>query len=131
MDYIWKACVLALVCVLLYLILAKKDPDIASVVTLGACSIILIGALIYLEPVVSLIRELQSTGKLDNQFINILLKCTGIGLLSEITALLCQDLGNTALGKTLQISACAVILWLALPLFTQLLSLLSQIMESL
>lgn len=131
MEYIWKACVLALVCVLLYLILAKKDPDIASVVTLGACCIILIGALVYLEPVVSLIQELQAMGKLNTQFITILLKCTGIGLLSEVTSLLCQDLGNTALGKTLQISACAVILWLSLPLFTQLLSLLSQIMESL
>ena len=131
MEYIWKACVLALVCVLLYLILAKKDPDIASVVTLGACCIILIGALVYLEPVVSLIQELQAMGKLNTQFITILLKCTGIGLLSEVTSLLCQDLGNTALGKTLQISACAVILWLFLPLFTQLLSLLSQIMESL
>ena len=131
MDYIWKACVLALVCVLLYLVLAKKNPDIASVITVCGCAMILVGGLVYLEPVISLLHELKSVGKLDGQFIGILLKCAGIGLLSEITSLLCQDLGNSALSKTLEIAACAVILWLSLPLFEQLLSLITQITEML
>ena len=55
MDYIWKACVLALVCVLLYLVLAKKNPDIASVITVCGCAMILVGGLVYLEPVMSLL----------------------------------------------------------------------------
>lgn len=129
MDFIWKASALALICVVLYLVLAKRDKDIASVVTVAACCLILIGAFTYLEPIITFLTQLQELGRIDSAFIAILLKAAGIGLLTEITSLLCSDLGNSALGKTLQIAASAVILWLALPLFTQLLSLIADIME--
>lgn len=130
MDFIWKAAAMALLCMVLYHILAKKDKDIASVLTVAACCLIVIGALAYLEPIVSFLEQIQELGEFDFSFLNILLKAVGIGLLTEITALLCSDMGNSALGKTLQIAATAVILWLALPLFTELLSLMAEIMEN-
>ena len=129
MEYFGKACALALIAMILYQILAKKEKDIASVLTVAACCIITVGALSYLEPVMELLQNLQQLGNFDMQFVGILLKATGIGLLAEISALLCSDLGNAALGKTLQIASTAVILWLALPLFTELLSMLTGIME--
>ncbi len=130
MEFIWKASALALISMVLYLILAKKDKDIASVLTVAACCLLLIGALTYLEPVTSFLEQLQDLGQFDSAFVEILMKAAGIGLLTEITSTLCSDLGNSALGKTLQIAASAVILWLALPLFTQLLSLVNDIMEN-
>ena len=128
MDFIWKASALALICLILYLILAKKDKDIASTLTVAACSMILLGAFNYLEPIIDFLVQLQELGSFDSTFVSILLKASGIGLLSEITSLLCNDLGNSALGKTLQIAASAVILWLSLPLFSQLLSLMAEIL---
>ena len=129
MDYIWKSSILALICLILFLILAKKDKDIASIITFAGCCMILIGAISYLKPVVDFLSQLQQLGNLDGSYISVLLKAVGIGLLSEIITLLCGDLGNAGLGKTLQIGASAVILWLSIPLFTQLLELISGILE--
>ena len=129
MDYILKACAVVLVSTILYLIIAPKSKDLASVLCAAACCLIVIGAASYLEPVLDLLDQFQKLGDLDGTFLEILLKATGIGLLVELCSLFCSDLGNNALGKTLQISASAVILWLALPLFSELLSILTDIME--
>jgi stage III sporulation protein AD len=85
-------------------------------------------ALTYLQPVVDFIRQLQATAQLDDGMLEILLKAVGIGLIGEIASLICADTGNAALGKSLQLLSAAVILWLSLPLLTQLLELLQQIL---
>lgn len=130
MDFIWKASAIALVSMVLYHILAKRDKDIASVLTVAACCLIIIGAMTYLEPVMDLLEQLQELGDMDASFLHVILKAAGIGLLAEITSLLCLDLGNSAMGKTLQIAASAVILWMALPLFTELFKVIAQILEN-
>jgi hypothetical protein len=58
----------------------------------------------------------------------ILLKVVGIGLIGEISALICTDSGNASLGKILQILSAAVILRLALPLLEQFLDLLEKVL---
>ena len=70
-------------------------------------------------------------GGLDSGTLRILLKAVGIGLVSEIAALVCADAGNSSLGKTVQLLGSAVILWLSLPLFTMLIELLQRIMGAL
>ena len=51
----------------------------------------------------------------------------GIALLAEFGELICKDAGNTTLGKTLQILAAAVILWLSVPLLNELIDLMESI----
>ena len=87
-----------------------------------------VAALQYIRPVLDFFTQLQSVGNWDSELMRILIKAVGIGILSEITALICADSGNAALGKSLQILTTAVILWLSLPLFTGLLELVSQLL---
>ena len=67
-------------------------------------------------------------GNLEPELLHSVLKAVGIGLLAELTGQICADSGNASLGKSLQILATAVILWLMLPLFTQLIDLLEEIL---
>ena len=53
-----------------------------------------------------------------------------MGLLAEVTELICIDSGNTALGKGLKILATAVILWMSVPLLSGLISLIEEILVS-
>ena len=55
----------------------------------------------------------------------------GIYIISEIAALICTDAGNAALGKTLQFLSTALILYMSLPMFSQLLSLIESILGEL
>lgn len=128
MDIFLKTVAAALITVLLCLIVAKRDKDISLLLSVAGCCMLVVVAVRYLEPVFSFFRQLQSLGNMDSQALGILLKAVGIGLLAEIAGLICADVGNSALGKTLQIVATAIILWVSLPLLTSLLSLVGEIL---
>ncbi len=96
--------------------------------TTVVCCMVIAGALQYLEPVFSFVENLETLAGLDHDFFQILLKSVGIGLIAEIASLICADVGNAALGKSLQIMATAVILWLSLPLFNSLIDLMINIL---
>lgn len=130
MDVFIKAAACILVALILYLVLAKQSKDISVLLTVAVCCMIAAAALSYLDPVIEFIRNLQALGNLDPQMMEIILRSVGIGLLAEITGLVCADAGNAALGKTLQIIASAVVLWMSVPLFTNLIELVEEILVS-
>lgn len=128
MDIFLKAGAAALITVVLCLILSKRDKDIALLLTVAGCCLLVILAVTYLEPVFAFFSQLQTLGDMDSDVLGILLKAVGIGLLSEICGLICTDVGNSALGKALQIVATAVILWISLPLLRSLMDLVGEIL---
>lgn len=130
MDDFIKASAVALVAVILSLILAKQNKDISVLLVTAVCAVIVIAAMRYMHPVIEFIRKLKNIGQLDGELFGILLKAVGIGLLSEITGMICVDSGNGALAKTLQILSAVVIVWMSLPLFNSLLQLLEKILEA-
>ena len=116
--------------VVLCLALAKGNKDISLLLSLTVCSLVAIAAMSYLHPVVDFFRKLKGIGQLDPELFGILLKAVGIGILSEISGQICEDSGNKALGKTLQLLAAVVVLWLSIPLFDNLMDLLQKILEA-
>ncbi len=128
MDIFIKATAGILITVVLCLVLSKEKKDISILLIIAVCSMVAAVAIGYLQKVIDFIETLENVGNLNSELISILLKCVGIGLLSQITSMICTDSGNAALGKVLQILASAVVLWLCIPLFTQLLELVESIM---
>lgn len=130
MDTFLKALAGVLIALVLYLILTKQNKDISALLTVMICCMIAAVAVRYLDPVFAFFNKLESIGKLDSDMLQMLLKAVGIGLLAEVTGLICADAGNAALGKTLQILASCTILWLSLPIFTSLIELVEEILVS-
>ena len=128
MDIFIKATAGTLIAVILCLVLSKERKDTSILLVIAVCSMVAAVAIGYLQKVISFIETLENVGNLNTELISILLKCVGIGLLSQISSMICTDSGNAALGKVLQILASAVVLWLCIPLFTQLLELVEDIM---
>ena len=129
MEIFLKSSAAILVALILYLVLLKQGKDFSTILTIIVCSIVGIAAIHYLTPIIDLIYELQDLGNFDSQTISIILRCVGIGLIAEITATICADSGNGAMGKTLQLLATFVVIWLSLPLFTELLTLIKEILQ--
>lgn len=117
-----------LLTVVLILALGKEGKQTALLLVLGACAMVGVLALGYLEPVVSFVQRLGVVGNVNGQMLGILLKVVGIGMIGEIASLICADAGHASLGKVLQILSAAVILRLALPLLEELLDLLERIL---
>lgn len=128
MDVFFKAVAGILIAVVLGLALNKQGKDMSVLLTIAVCCMVMAGAISYLSSVVGFFHRLQSIGNLDPGMLEILLKAVGIGLLAEIACLVCTDAGNAALGKSLQILAAAVVLWMSVPLFSGLLELVEQIL---
>lgn len=128
MDSFLKTVSGIMIAVVLYQLLSKRDKDIALLLTMLVCSMVAITAVYFLEPVIDFVGQLHTIAELDNQMLEIMLKTVGIGLLAEIVGHICTDAGNNALAKVVQLLATAVILWLALPLFSGLLELLENIL---
>lgn len=130
MDLFLKISAGILLVVVLYLALIKQGKDIALLLTILTCCMVAAAAVQFLQPVIDLLKKLESVGKLNTDMVGILLKSVGIGLISEIICLTCTDAGNSSLGKTLQILSSAVIIWMSLPLFDQLLELVESILSA-
>ena len=126
-DYLrWTAAVL--IGLILSLVISKQSKDMSLLLTLAVCVLVCLGALEFLEPVAELLRELRRLGGLDSEAVTILMKAALIGLLSELMALICADVGEGALGKALQILSNAAVLWLSIPLLRQLITMVGEVL---
>ena len=96
-----------------------------------ACCIAASIAVSYLEPVLDLLWELNDIGEMQDGMLGILLKVAGIALVSELAGMICSDAGNGSLGKTLQLLGSAAILYLSIPIFNTLLTLIREILGEL
>lgn len=131
MDGFWKAAAIALLTVILGLAVGKQERDISLLLTMTACCIAATIAVSYLKPVLELLWELENMAQLQSGILGILLKAVGIAFVAELAGMICQDAGNASLGKTLQILGSAVILYLSIPVFNTLLTLIREILGEL
>ena len=120
-----------LLAVILVLALKSYCKEIGTILAITVCCLTGLTALRYLQPVLEFLKKLEDLGGLDEVMIEILLKATGIGILSEIANLVCKDAGNESMGKSMQLLGTAVILYLSLPLFQTLIELLQTILGEL
>ncbi len=116
-----------LLTVILGLALGKQEKDIAVLLVMAACCMVCVITVSYLEPVLDLLRELESLGEMQGGMLGILLKAVGIALVSEIAGMICSDAGNGSLAKTLQMLSSAAILYLSIPIVQALLTLIREI----
>lgn len=131
MGMFWKAAGAVLIAVVLGLALGKQEKDFSMLLTLTVCCMVMVIAVTYLEPVLDFLRELEALGDLQGDILGILLKAVGIGLVAEIAGMVCADAGNGTLGKQLQLLGSAAILYLSIPIFSALLSLIQEILGEL
>ena len=128
MDLYVKAIACALIGVVLCLSLYGKGKDISLLLTMLICVMVVGVGFSYLSSVFSFFGTLQQMIGLDNDLLNILLKAVGVAIMGEVAVLVCKDAGQGSLGKAVQILTSAVILWISLPLYTQILTLIEELL---
>lgn len=119
------------VLVAVVLILALGRKDLGLILSMAVCAMTAMAAAQLLEPVTALLDTLESLGGLDGDLVAILFKAVGVGLITDIAAMVCTDSGNASLAKAVGLLGTAAVLWLSLPMFEALLSLIQEILEGL
>ncbi len=126
MELYWKAA--AAVLIALVLGQAVREKDMSLLLSMAVCAMVGMLLITYLEPVLEFLQQLRDLGDLQGNMLGILMKVLGIGIVTEITDMVCRDSGNASLGHALQILGTAVILWLSLPIFTTLIQMIQRIL---
>ena len=128
MEAYWKALGGLLIAVVLGMILGK---DMTVMMSLAICAMGVTVAIHYLQPVLSLLKQLKEAADFQGEIFQILMKILGVSLVSEIAGMICADAGSASLGKIVKILTSAVILWISVPVFQAVLSILQQILGEL
>ena len=124
----WKGFAAALV---LVLAVGKQEKDVALLLTMAVTIMASLAAFTYLEPVLDFLYRLEQLGDLQSGVLGLLLKITGVSIVTELTTMLCRDSGNGALAQGMQLLGGAVILSLSLPILETMLDLIQMMMGEL
>jgi len=131
MDDLFKCVACILVASILSVILSSNRKEFSILLAILVCSLIGITAVTYLSQILSFLKRIELTSNLNGSMITILFKTVGISIVSEIAIMICNDSGNTAFGKVLNVLTTAITLWICMPLFTELLDLMENILQAL
>ncbi|MBR3078065.1 MAG: stage III sporulation AC/AD family protein [Oscillospiraceae bacterium] len=119
---------LALTAALLTLAVKKQSPELALVLSLCACALAAAFLLGRLEPVLRLAERLAERGDLDPELTGALFRCLGLGLLTELSAAVCADAGQSALSKLVELGGGVLCLIACLPLLQAVLALIEELL---
>lgn len=129
MEGYFQAAAAVLLAVILSITLKQNNPSMATLLSLAVCALVLLAALNFLKPVLSFLDSIRQLGGLSEELVLILLKVTGISVITEIAALVCADSGNSSMAQTLKMLSTGVILYLSIPIFQVLMDLIQKILE--
>ena len=128
MAYYWKIIGFAMVAVILWMVLDKREKDLAIMLNLAVCCGLAGAAMTYLQPVLEWIRQLCAIGNLNEEMMNTLLKAVGAGIAAEITGMICSDAGNNALSGVVRMAGSCAVLYLSIPVMQTLMNLMREIL---
>ena len=130
MDIFLKAVAAVLTGIILWLSVNKNHKEISTMLTLAVCVMVFTICVHFLQPIIEFIHKLEVLGNLDETLLSVILKVVGIGLLTEISVAICKDSGNESMGKSLGILSSVTVIWLSIPVFERLITLLDKILGS-
>ena len=108
--------IIGIIAVILALQFKNTKPEYSIFISIGAVVIIFYFAISKLDIVIDTINRIQSTFKLNNVYLDVLLKIIGIAYIAEFSAQLCKDAGYGAIASQIEIGAKLSILVVSLPI---------------
>lgn len=114
---------------LIVIILLKQyKPEFAVYVSLIAGAIILFLVFSKLDGIIDLLQSLANTAGVNSQFLSILIKITGIAVLTEFAVSICNDSGESAIASKVDLGGKVIIISLSIPIISSLLETVLKIM---
>ncbi len=110
------------------ILLKETKPEIAFAVTIAGGIILLLFVFDLFRDSISIFGDIAAKTGIDEIFLKILLKMVGIGYLVEFSSGILADFGQNSLADKLTFCGKVIILILALPIFEQVLALISDLL---
>lgn len=128
MEEIIKIIGIGLVALVIIIILKQYKPEYAIYVSIIAGILILFFAIEKLTGIIGLLQSISNKTYINQQFLGILLKITGIAFLTEFAVSVCSDAGEKAIASKIEIGSKVIIITMSMPIITSLLELIMEIL---
>lgn len=120
MDII-KIIGIGIIALIIIIILKQYRPEFAVYVSILAGIFILILSLSQISGVINLLKNLTSKANINSEFLGIILKITGIAILTEFAVSICQDSGESSIANKIDIGGKVMIITISIPIISSLL----------
>ena len=119
-----KISAVAIVAVLLSALLKKTNPVTSVCIILSAGLVIILSVINELADIFNTIESLFIMGGIDTESYKLIIKITGVAYFTEITSGLCKDADENSLAIKLEIAGRICIVYLTLPIISDLVDVL-------
>ena len=119
---------IGLIALILIVILKQYRPEFAIYVSIIAGALILIISFSKITGIIDLINNLSSKATIHHEFIGLLIKITGIAILTEFAVSVCKDSGETAIASKVDIGGKIIMISLSIPIIKSLLETIIKIL---
>lgn len=119
MDII-KIIGIAFIAVIIIVILKQYRPEFAIYASIIAGVLILTLASGTLSGIINMINSISSKTNINSDFLVILIKITGIAILTEFAVSICKDSGESAIASKVDIGGKIIIISMSIPVINAL-----------
>ncbi len=120
MDII-KIIGIGLISLIIIIIIKQYRPEFTIYVSLIAGAIILMLIMDKVSAIINLLTSLSNKTAINNEFLILLIKITGIAFLTEFAVSICKDSGETAIANKVDMGGKVVIISMSIPIIASLL----------
>ena len=112
---------IALTALVIIIMLKQYRPEFTMYVSVAAGIIILLLVMDKLSAIINLLTNLANRTSINNEFIFLLIKITGIAILTEFASSVCKDSGETAIASKVDMGGKIIIIAMSIPIIASLL----------
>ena len=127
MDII-KIIGIGLISLIIIVILKQYKPEFAMYVSLLAGVLIFLLVATKISGIIEVLKSIANKASIDSEFIALLIKITGIAILTEFAVSICKDSGETAIANKVDLGSKGIILSMSIPIMSSLLETIIKIL---
>ena len=128
MEEIIKIIGIGLVALVIVIILKQYRPEFAIYTSIIAGVLILVLTMEKITGIINLLKSISDKTYINKQFLGILLKITGIAIITEFAVSICSDAGEKAVASKIEIGSKVIIITMSIPIISSLLELIAEIL---
>ena len=117
-----------LISLIIIIIVRQYKPEFTLYVSLLAGALILVFIMDKISGIIDLLTSLSNKTAINNEFLSLLIKITGIAFLTEFAVSLCKDTGETAIANKVDMGGKIIIVSMSIPIISSLLETILEVL---
>lgn len=110
------------------MIIKQYKPEFTIYVSLMAGALILVLVFTKISGIVEMLTSIASKASLNSEFLGLLIKITGVAILTEFAVSVCKDSGESAIASKIDLGGKVMIISMSIPIIGGLLETIIKIL---